>query len=66
MLVRLGIMLALMSGLAFSAQEKDVPDFCNSGTAMLSPRQVKIMLRTKERIQAPCCGDQLRLSGTVG
>jgi outer membrane biosynthesis protein TonB len=65
MLVRLGVLLALISGLAFAAQEKQVPDCCNSSTVKLSARRVKSLLRTTEPIQPPCCADQLRLNGTV-
>lgn len=63
MLVRLGVLLALMSGFAFATQQKQVPDCCNPDTAKLSPRRVKAMVLKMEPIQPP--GRAAHIDSTV-
>jgi hypothetical protein len=65
MILRLGLIGALMLSPLLASQERSAANCCTSGATRISARTVKTLLTKTEPIQAPCCADMMHIKGTL-
>lgn len=65
MAYRLVLLVAVASVLLMASEQQRVPACCQPDSERLSQQQVKSLVKKAEPINAPCCADMLRISGTV-
>jgi len=64
-LLRFVLLFAVASVRVAASQQNLAPACCERESERLSQRQVRAQVEQTRPIQAPCCADMLRISGTV-